>query len=117
MKFLSIVAGILSLSIFSVANAVQITEVKSFNKIVDSEFHFILADLADYGFVAGKDKVRDWVSDATITLEFRDPEYGPDRDPIDAAFLSLFMDQGRHFNRATNEDWILGAAFNQNGRL
>jgi hypothetical protein len=117
MKFLSIVAGIFSLGIFSTANAVQITEVESFNKIVDSEFHFILADLGDYGFVAGKDRVSDWISEATITLEFRDPEYGPGRDPIDAAFLSLFMDQGRFFNRATNEDWVLGAAFNQNGRL
>jgi|GEM_PF-3850455 len=117
MKFLSIAAGIFFLSIFSAANAVQITKVESFNKIVDSEFHFILADLADYGFVAGKDRVRDWLGDSTITLEFRDPEFGPGRDPIDAAFLSLFMDQGRFFNRATNEDWVLDAAFNQNGRL
>ena len=117
MKFLSILAGIFSFSIFSTANAVQITEVKSFNKIADSEFHFILADLADYGFVAGQDRLRDWLGEATITFEFRDPEYGPNRKPEDAAFLSLFMDQGRYFNRASNEDWVLGAAFNRNGRL
>jgi len=117
MKFLSMIAGVFSFCFISSANAVLITEVKSFNQIIDSNFHFIFADLADYGFVAGKDKVRDWVGDANITFEFRDPEYTPDKDPIDSPFVSVFMDQGRFYGRATNEDWERQAIFNQAGRL
>lgn len=117
MKFLSIITGIFSLCVFSSANAVLITEVKTFNQIMESDFHFILVDLADYGFVSGKDNVGNWVNNEKITFEFRDPEYYPDKDPIDSPFISLFMDQGRFYGRATNEDWEAQALFNRAGRL
>ncbi|RYY76973.1 MAG: PEP-CTERM sorting domain-containing protein [Gammaproteobacteria bacterium] len=114
MKILSTVAGALSLCLASAANAIQITDVKTFDRIfeIGDEFHFMF-DLADYGFVKG----RDTVVDASLTLEFRDPKAGPDRDPLEAPFISLFIDQGRQFMRVTDEDWIASAWFNENGHM
>jgi hypothetical protein len=115
MKFLKIVTAIFCLCIFSTASAIPITKVQTFNQTfaAGDSFHWIFVDLADYGFVAGKDKVSDWVSDSSITFEFRD--YGP--DPFGSAFLSIFMDQARQFGRVGEEDWVGYAAFNQRGRL
>lgn len=115
MKLLKIVAAIFSLCVFPAANAIPITKVQTFNQTFEAgdSFHWIFVDLADYGFVAGKDRVGDWVTDSSITFEFRD--YGP--DPFNSAFLSIFMDQARQFGRVGEEDWVGYAAFNQRGRL
>jgi len=115
MKLLKIVTAIFSLCAFSEANAVLITKVQTFNQTfeADESFHFIAVDLADYGFVAGTDRVRDWVGDSRITFEFRDN--GP--DPFGSAFLSIYMDQARQYGRVGEEDWEGYAAFNQRGRV
>ncbi len=117
MKFLSIAAGIFFLCLFSRAQAVPITKVQTYDQVMRGEFHFIFVDLADYGFVAGVDKVRNWVGDARITFEFRDIESpGPDYGD-EPAFLWIFMDQGRQFGRVSDEDWEGYAFFNDRGRL
>ena len=116
MKLLSIAAGIFSLCLISTANAVPITKVQTVDQILEGgeSFHFLFVDLAEYGFVAGVDRVYDWVDQASITFEFRniDPEaYN------DFVFFRISMDQGRQYGRVDDEDWVGDAFFNQRGRL
>ncbi|MET0357331.1 MAG: PEP-CTERM sorting domain-containing protein [Cellvibrio sp.] len=119
MKLLKIAVAIFFLCIFSTANAVPITKVQTFDRVIESgeEFHFIFVDLADYGFVAGVDKVYDWVRNSTLTFEFRDVEPPGPGHWEDSAFLWIFTDQARQFGRVSDEDWVGYAAFNQRGRL
>ena len=119
MKFLSIAASIFSLCLFSSAYAIPITKVQTFDRVIErgEEFHFIIVDLAEYGFVSGVDRVVDWVGPyAEITFEFRDVDYEPENE-FGSAFLWIFMDQGRQFGRVEDEDWKGSAAFNRTGRL
>lgn len=118
MKFLKIAVAIFSLCFFVNANAVPITKVQTFDQVMLGEFHFLFVDLADYGFVAGVDKVRDWIGPhASITFEFRDVEPPGPGYYEDSAFLWIFMDQGRQFGRVSDEDWVGYAFFNQRGKL
>lgn len=116
MKFLSLAAALFSLCLCSTVNAVPITKVQTFNQILEANdsFHFMFVDLADYGFVAGVDRVYDWVGDATITLELREANT---ETPSDYSFFRIFMDQGRQYGIVDNEDWFGDAFFNQRGRL
>lgn len=116
MKFLQILIGIFSLCLFTSANAIQITDVKTFDKIFANGESFNFSyNLADYGFDAERDTL---VGQTILTFEFRDPTYTPDKDVFDRPFISLFIDQGRGYMRIFNEDWIVDnglAWFNEDG--
>lgn len=118
MKFLQLAIGIFSLCIIATANAIQITDVKTFDKTFENGETFSFSyNLADFGFVAERDRI---VGRASLIFEFR--ELPENREELEEhPFISLFIDQGRSFHDVyQDEDWVVDnglAWFNEAGLM
>ena len=112
MKCLKLISSIFILCIASYSHAYVVNDVREFDAIYHGGELRLEYNLADYGFLAGRDTL---VALPTLTLEVRDPDYRPDKDWSEQPFLMMVIDQARYFTRVGAEDWIERGFFNEEG--
>lgn len=113
MKYFNFIFGIFLFAITSHANAYVINDVRTFDTTYNnSETLYLEYNLADYGFVPGRDTLIGW---PLLTLEIRDPDYWPGKDWSEQPFLMIVIDQARYFTRVGDEDWEERGFFNEDG--
>lgn len=113
MHFIRISIGILFMLFFATAKAYQVTDIKTFDFTIHSGDDLYWSyNLADYGFVTGRDRV---IGQPILVFELRDPNDQPGMLDQDHPFVSLYIDQARTHTRAS-KDWTVdnGAPFFNN---